>query len=110
MSEDRKEIGYFNNSTKQVIPGFSPLYHSLSKGRADTDENGHVKHIENIAGSPREIILNLGGQFRLDHANRGGKRLWERIYDEDDFTQKMEEMGVNMGGKPDRASLDEAFA
>lgn len=101
MSEDRQEIGYFNNSTKQVIPGFNALFHSLSKGRNDVDKNGQVRHVENIAGSPREIMLNLKGQFKLDNANRGGARLWVRIYDAAELNSHMEKQGVTVVKKED---------
>lgn len=94
--EEKKEVGYFNNSTRQVIPGFSPLYHSFSKGAKDIDSKGTVKHVEDIAGRGRPIDINLGGQLKLDRDRRGGKRLWERIYDREDMYLKMEEYGVSV--------------
>lgn len=108
MTEERREIGYFNYSSQQVIPGYSSLYNALSKTRADTDENNNLKHIENVDGAPREVVLNMGGQFALDRANRGGKRLWQRIYTEEDMEQKMNALGVVTREKDTDASPEQA--
>ena len=101
--QEEKEIGYFNNSTRKVIPGYNDLYHSLSKKQGETDKDGYVKHFENINGALREIKINLKGQFKLDHSNRGGKRLWERIYTEEDLVEKMTAMGITMERKQKNA-------
>lgn len=95
-AQPKKEIAYFNNSTRKIIPGYHPLYHALSMTHKDADKDGYVRHLENINGQLREIKINLKGQFKLDHANRGGKRLWERIYTEEEMVEKMKASGVTM--------------
>lgn len=92
--EERKEIGYYNNSTRRVSVGYSTLFHSLSKTASELDENGYVQHRENIGGHLRQVKINLKGQLKLDHANRGGKRLWTRIYTKEDLEAKLQESGV----------------
>ena len=108
MSEQKQEIGYYNNSTRQVIPGFNALFNALSKSHKDVDENNQVKHIENIDGSPREISINLGGQFKLDRQHRGGVRLWTRIYDEQDLIEKMSILGATIVPAENEEDEDES--
>lgn len=96
MSE-KQEVGYYNPSTKQVIPGYNPIFHSLSKTKQECDKNGHVSHVEQVNGVPREIRINLGGQFKLDRQQRGGDRLWQRIYSQEDLKRKLQNLGVSVG-------------
>lgn len=97
MSEEKQEIAYINYSTKRIVWGYSDIHHTLSKGISDADGEGYVTHYEYINGKPRQIKINLKGQLKLDHANRGGKRLWQRIYDKNVAVKAMQDMGVDMG-------------
>ena len=63
MSEQKQEIGYYNNSTRQVIPGFNALFNALSKSHKDVDENNQVKHIENIDGYYASSFYELHSQL-----------------------------------------------
>lgn len=95
-TEEKQEIGYFNNTTQRVVPGFSSLLHSLSVMPSETTE-GYVEHYERIGKGFRQVRMNLKGQFQLDKDRRGGKRLWERIYTKEDLEEKMRAAGINIG-------------
>jgi len=103
MKKERKEIGYYNTSTREVIPGYSVTYNALSSKASELDENGMKKFVENINGQPRELTANVKGQLMLDRERRGGERLWQRIYDEADLVAKLEARGIQVA--PDKPKL-----
>lgn len=106
--EERKLLAIRNISTGGIIKAGSPLFENLSASRHDVDDKGHVRHIEMIHGQPRELMVNLGGQFRLDQKNRGGKRLYERIYDQERLIQLEEEKGIVMRDPKQKPKESEA--
>lgn len=110
MTDDKREIGYLNNTTGEVIWGYNQTYHAFSASGDELDDTGHYEFMETVNGNPTRLKADIKSRRKLDNQRRSGKHLWSRVYDRKVLENAMERKGVRLSADSNVQTLEQKYS